>query len=397
VLAVAAGVQREGAGNDVLEDYAFEMVGLLAFEDPLRDGVREAIADAHGAGMRVIMITGDFPTTARAIAKAAGIESKQVLTGDQLAEFDDEAYARAVSTTSVFARARPDQKLRLVETLKRQGEVVAMTGDGVNDAPALKAAHIGIAMGMRGTDVAREAAGLVLLDENFDRIVAAVKMGRRIFDNLRKVMLYIVAIHVPIAGLALLPLLFGWPPMFLPAHVVLVEMIIDPMCTLAFESQPAESGVMRQKPRPIDEPVIGVAHLVLGVAQGLVLLLATLAMYVFAGRVGLDHPQALTATFITLTAGNLMLVRVQATRGFALRRLFAREQRSFWIIVAAAVAVVALCVTVPAISALFDFRWPGAGMAAAAVVVGLLAVLALDLGKRLPQVRRLLGAGPSAS
>ena len=397
VLAVAAGVQREGTSSDALEDYAFEMVGLLAFEDPLREGVCEAIADAHGAGMRVIMITGDFPKTASAIAQAAGIESKQVLTGDQLAEFDDEAYAHAVSTTSVFARARPDQKLRLVETLKRQGEVVAMTGDGVNDAPALKAAHIGIAMGMRGTDVAREAAGLVLLDENFDRIVAAVKMGRRIFDNLRKVMLYIVAIHVPIAGLALLPLLFGWPPMFLPAHVVLVEMIIDPICTLAFESQPAEPGVMQQAPRRIDEPLIGVAHLVLGISQGTVLLLATLSVYLGAGQFGFDHQQALTATFITLTAGNLMLVRVNATRGFALRRLFGREQRSFWAIVAGAVSIVALCVTVPAVSALFDFRWPGAGMAAAAAAVGLLAMLALDLSKQIPGVRHLLGAGSSAS
>lgn len=390
VLAVGAGQQRGDRGEE-LEDFDFRMVGLIAFEDPLRASVPAAIATAHAAGMRVVMITGDFPATAKAIAADAGIDAAKVLSGAALAELDDEALAVAASKASVFARVQPAQKLRLVEALKQRGEVVAMSGDGVNDAPALKAAHIGIAMGVRGTDVAREAAGLVLLDENFDRIVAAVRMGRRIFDNLRKVMLYIAAIHVPIAGLALLPLLFGWPPMFLPAHVVLVEMIIDPMCTLGFESQPAEPGIMKQRPRPIDEALIGPRQLMVGAAQGLWLLAAVLGVYVYAGSVGLSHAQALTATFVALTAGNLMLVRVNATRRSALSGAFGRGQRHFWIIAALAGGAVALCVGVPGLAQLFGFAWPGLSNILLAAAVGALAVLLLDLGKRFASLRRLLG------
>ncbi len=390
VLAVGAGRQR-GARSEQLTDFDFRIAGLIAFEDPLRASVPAAIATAHAAGMRVVMITGDFPATAKAIATDAGIATAEVLSGADLAELDDQTLEAAVASTSVFARVQPAQKLRLVEALKRRGEVVAMTGDGVNDAPALKAAHIGIAMGVRGTDVAREAAGLVLLDENFDRIVAAVRMGRRIFDNLRKVMLYIAAIHVPIAGLALLPLLFGWPPMFLPAHVVLVEMIIDPMCTLGFESQPAEPGIMKQRPRPIDEALIGPRQLMVGAAQGLWLLLAVLCVYVYAGSAGLTHAQALTATFVALTAGNLMLVRVNATRRSALSGAFGRGQLHFWIIAALAGSAVALCIGVPGLAQLFGFAWPGLSNLLLAAVVGALAVLLLDLGKRFASLRRLLG------
>ncbi|HJV59538.1 MAG TPA: HAD-IC family P-type ATPase, partial [Albitalea sp.] len=236
VIAVARGRSPRAEAPEHQHGFDFELLGLIAFEDPLRASVPGAVAEARRAGIAVVMITGDHATTALEIARQAGIDTQAgALTGAQLQQLDDAALAEAVRRVRVFARVMPEQKLRLVLAFQAHGETVAMTGDGVNDAPALKAAHIGIAMGVRGTDVAREAAGIVLLDEDFGRIVGGVRMGRRIFDNLRKVMTYITAIHVPIAGLALLPVLVGLPPLMWPVHVVLTEMVIDPVCSLAFE------------------------------------------------------------------------------------------------------------------------------------------------------------------
>jgi Ca2+-transporting ATPase len=267
VIAVASSSHTHAseAPPDGQHDYEFALEGLIGLADPLRDTVAPAVKLAHAAGIKVAMITGDYPATALAIAREAGIATDAgVLTGSDIAAMDEAALMAALREIRVFARVMPTQKLRLVETLKAMGEIVAMTGDGVNDAPALKAAHIGIAMGARGTDVAREAAAVVLLDEDFSRIVGGVQMGRRIFENLRKVMTYIVAIHVPIAGLAMLPLLMGLPPLLLPMHVALLEMLIDPMCSIAFESpggghdhrRPAAAQGCHARPRsPGRDPV----------------------------------------------------------------------------------------------------------------------------------------------
>ena len=196
------------------------------------------------------MITGDYPTTAQAIARQAGLDAKDVMTGDELDKLNDAELTQYVRTATVFARIMPEQKLRIVTALKANGEIVAMTGDGVNDAPSLKAAHIGIAMGGRGTDVAREASSIVLLDDDFGSIVRAVRLGRRIYDNLRKAMGFIFAVHVPIAGLALMPLLFGLPILFGPVHIAFLQMVIDPVCSLVFEAEAEEDDVMRRQPRP---------------------------------------------------------------------------------------------------------------------------------------------------
>jgi P-type Ca2+ transporter type 2C len=213
-----------------------------------------------------------------------------------------------IKTTTIFARVVPEQKLRLVNAFKENGEIVAMTGDGVNDAPALKSANIGIAMGGKGTDVAREAGALVLLDDDFSSIVKAIRLGRRIFDNLRKAMAYILAVHVPIAGLSLIPVLLGWPLLLLPVHVVFLEMIIDPACSIAFEAEPEERNIMRRPPRNCQEPLFNGRTIALSLIQGIAILIITLAIYGFTLKQGRGELEARGLAFTTLVIANLGLI-----------------------------------------------------------------------------------------
>jgi Ca2+-transporting ATPase len=361
VLAVAEGRIEGPPTLDAQHDYDFSLLGLVGFEDPLRPTVPGAVAQATRAGIAVVMITGDHVSTALAMAKQAGIDTAAgALTGGEITRMSDTALAQAVRGVRVFARVLPEQKLRLVEAFRHNGETVAMTGDGVNDAPALKAAHIGIAMGVRGTDVAREAAGLVLLDEDFGRIVGGVRMGRRIFDNLRKVMTYITAIHVPIAGLALLPVLLGLPPLLLPAHVVLTEMVIDPVCSLAFEGAPEDPRVMKRPPRRSQDGLVGWPMLWRGTLQGGLLLAATLMLYVVLLRAGRGEDVARTVAVVSLTVGNLLLVAVNVAAGVGWRALIGSSARAFWWVTSAAGAALALAVALPEGRRLLHFAVPSA-------------------------------------
>lgn len=272
VLAVAHARFVGGHYPDSAEGFDFAWQGLIGLTDPLRPEIPQAVADCQSAGIRVVMITGDFPATAREIARQAGLPEGDTLTGEELEGLDAAALRARMGRVTVCARISPNQKLRIVQALQAHGAVVAMTGDGVNDAPALKAAHVGIAMGARGTDVAREAADLVLVDDRFDAMVRGIRLGRRIFDNLQKSMQYIFAIHIPIAGMTLIPLLLGWPPMMLPLHIALLELVIDPMCALAFENEPADEQVMHRPPRAIDAPILSTRWLLLAAGQGLCML-----------------------------------------------------------------------------------------------------------------------------
>ena len=309
VLGVAKARHRaERDWPEIQHDFDFEWVGLVGLADPLRPEVPEVVAQCRRAGIRVVMITGDHPRTAAAIAQQAGIHSEGVLTGDDLAAMAPAELARSVVEVNVFARVKPQQKLALVEALKARGDVVAMTGDGVNDAPALKAAHIGIAMGQRGTDVAREAAALVLLQDDFSSIVQAIHRGRRTFANLRQAMVYTLAVHVPIIGLALLPVLFGWPLVLAPLHIAFLELVIDPACSLVFEAEEGQADLMASPPRQVTEPLLSSAHVILSLLQGGLVTLAVVGLYAWLLAGGTAVSQASTVAFVVLVLGNAVLI-----------------------------------------------------------------------------------------
>jgi Ca2+-transporting ATPase len=378
VLAVACGTHRGAQWPDRQHDFDYEFLGLIGLEDPLRPGVAEAVRECREAGIRLAMITGDHPSTARAIARQLALEhADDVLTGDELRALDAEERRRRIAAATVFARVMPEQKLSLVQAFIASGEVVAMTGDGVNDAPALRAAHIGIAMGARGTDVAREAASLVLTDDDFGSIVHAVRVGRRIFDNLRKVTSYILAVHVPIAVIALLPLLCGWPLVLFPVHVVFLQLVIDPACSLVFELEGEEPGLMRRPPRRRTQPLVAASTLRGALLQGLCATLAVVGVYALALE---RYPAeaARTLGFTTLVATNLALIVLNRSRRRGWLANLVAPNPALRVVLLAAVAGYACALALPWLRGLFLFAWPGGPALACAVVAGVLAVAVLD-------------------
>ena len=347
---------------EIQHDFAFEFIGLVGLQDPIRADVPDAVAQARAAGIRVVMITGDYPGTALSIARDAGLDADaQVMTGPELAALDDESLAQRIDGIDVFARVVPEQKLRIVRALKARGEIVAMTGDGVNDAPALKAADIGIAMGQRGTDVAREASALVLTDDAFSSIVKAMRVGRRIYDNLKKAMAYILAVHVPIAGMSLLPVLvprlFGvdMPLVLMPVHIAFLELIIDPACSVVFEAEAEEADIMDRPPRGIDEPMFSRRMISVSVFQGLFVFAAVLGVYlwsVFTGHVASDVRML---AFTTLVFGNLSLIFVNRSWTHTIVGGLMTKNSALWWISGATVGMLALLLSFPATRDLFQF------------------------------------------
>ncbi|MBX3591661.1 MAG: cation-translocating P-type ATPase [Burkholderiaceae bacterium] len=381
VLGVAEARYDDPQLPETPRHFGFDFVGLVGLEDPVRASVPAAVHECREAGIRVVMITGDYPQTARAIAERAGIENGGVLTGADMQAMDEATLREAVRRTSVFARIMPEQKLQLVQALKAAGEVVAMTGDGVNDAPALKAADIGVAMGGRGTDVAREASSLVLLDDDFGSIVRTVRLGRRIYDNLRKAMTYILAIHVPIAGMALLPLLTGLPIVFWPVHIAFLEMVIDPVCSIVFEAEEEEADVMRRPPRKPDSRILSGSVIAWSLLQGLLAFAVVAGVYVGAARAGGSDAEVRAVAFVGLVLANFALVLVNRSYGIHPIRQLTHPNRALVWVVAVAGSLIAVALLWPPATELFRFgafHWHDLAIAAAAALA--LAV-ALDVVK----------------
>lgn len=361
VIAVASAEVEDAQLPDHQTGFPFMFQGLLGLEDPIRPEVPEAMRQCRSAGVRVIMMTGDHPSTAVAIGKHIGLgDHPQVIEGPELERMGDDALRKAIMRTSIFARMVPEQKLRIVDALRANNEVVAMTGDGVNDAPALRAADIGVAMGQKGTDVAREAASLVLLDDDFSSIVSAIRLGRRVYDNLQKSMDFILAVHVPIVGLTLMPAFIpSLPLLLLPMHIVFLELIIDPVCSLVFESQPDERGLMQRPPRPVNATFFGRRAILSSLLKGLFALLTVVAIYFLSIREGHTVEEVRSIAFAALLFVNFGLIITDLSRTRSLGQVLWRMSWGTRAILLAALLIFVTTLCVPWLQGAFGFHYAG--------------------------------------
>lgn len=353
VLAVAKG-ESTGQLTDDRRDFNFELLGLIGLVDPIREGVAEAINLCRQAGVRVIMLTGDYSETALRIAENIGLDCGQTMTGAEFDKLSESERKQVIKKISVFSRVRPSNKLAIVKALKANGEVVAMTGDGVNDAPALKASHVGVAMGAKGTDVAREAASIVLLDDNFTSIVHGIKTGRRIYDNLKKAMSYVIAVHIPIVALSLVPALLKWPLVLIPAHIVFLEFIIDPSCTIIFENEKANRNIMNRPPRKLHDSVFNWKMLLSSTLQGLVISVVVLVSFALMIQAGWSTDRSRGITFLILVVSNIFLMLCISGRQ-ALNNILRLENKAMVAIIAVTFLALILIFTIPFLRELFKF------------------------------------------
>jgi Ca2+-transporting ATPase len=379
---------------DIQHDFDFEFIGLIGLADPLRPEVPAAVTECQTAGIRVVMITGDHPRTARAIAASAGIDSREVITGSELESMDVAALSGRIGSVSIFARVTPQQKLAIVEALKANGDVVAMTGDGVNDAPALKAAHIGIAMGKRGTDVAREAASLVLLEDDFGAIVAAIRLGRRIFANLRQAMVYTLAVHIPIIGLSVLPVIFGMPLILAPIHIAFLELIIDPACSIVFEAEPGGPGLMEQPPRSVSEHLVSTRQIFLSLAQGSLVTLAAAAFYYWSMLNGFEADRARALAFIVLVVANAVLIFPSRSPEPGWHQISTGLTPIVLWVLGGTMLGLLIIVYVPVISAAFAFQAPTMQQGLVALVSGVGMLFLFEITKKAFNISRPRRAMP---
>lgn len=359
VLGVAA---AEWPGNDFpgnQDHFPWQIEGLVALYDPPKKNIRHVFQRFYEAGIRVKMITGDYPETALNIAGQSGLQHNgKVLSGETLMAMTDAELQQAVTGTDVFARVFPGAKLRVVEALKANGEVVAMTGDGVNDGPALKAAQIGVAMGRRGTEIAKGAASMVLLDDDLKRMVTAIEIGRKIYNNLRKAIRYVIGIHIPIVLVVLLPLVLGWPYLHIlgPIHVVFLELIMDPTCAVAFENEPAEPNQMQKPPRAANAPLFTGKELALSILQGVMITAGVLFMYQYAAAHGAGEAKTRGFVFFTLMASNILLTLATRSYEYPITRTIFYKNRLMPVILGISAAIMAAILFIPALGRLFQIE-----------------------------------------
>jgi len=358
VLGVAKANLISGELPPIQHGFDLEFTGLIGLSDPIRKNVPDAVKECYKAGIRVIMITGDYSVTATNIGKEIGIKNPELcITGSELKDMTEDELCERIRLVNIFARVIPEQKLKIVNALKKNNEIVAMTGDGINDAPALKASNIGIAMGEKGTDVAREASSLVLMDDNFASIVGAVKMGRKIFDNLQKALGYIFAIHVPIAGLSLIPVLFSDLPLILwPVHIVFLELIIDPACSMIFEAEKEEKNVMSRPPKNINEPFFGSGKIIFSCMQGIGILAICLLVYFVGLKTGYSEKSVRTLTFVTLIVSNIAAILSNRSWSANFFKILITPNKAVKWIIGGAIIFLILILNIPFLLDLFQFE-----------------------------------------
>jgi Ca2+-transporting ATPase len=385
VLGVARANLISGELPSFQHDFDLEFVGLIGLSDPIRENIPDAVRECYKAGIRVIMITGDYPVTATNIGKEIGIKNSELcITGSELKDMTEDELCERIKLVNIFARVIPEQKLKIVNALKRNNEIVAMTGDGINDAPALKASNIGIAMGEKGTDVAREASSLVLMDDNFASIVGAVKMGRKIFDNLQKALGYIFAIHVPIAGLSLIPVLFADLPLILwPVHIVFLELIIDPACSMIFEAEKEENNVMSRPPKNINEPFFGGRRILFSCMQGVGILIISLLVYFIGLKMGYSEKSVRTLTFVTLIVSNIVVILSNRSWTTGFFKILATPNKAVTWIVGGAIIFLILILNIPFLLDLFQFEKIGFREIIVCSLAGFSSIIWFEIYKKL--------------
>ncbi|GAB4496726.1 MAG: HAD-IC family P-type ATPase [Saprospiraceae bacterium] len=357
VLGVASAEQDGGNYPKEQDDFQWKFEGLVALYDPPKPNIRQVMNCFYEAGIAVKMVTGDFPETALNIAQESGIRVEgEVLTGDEVMQMSENQLKDVVPRTTVFARMFPDAKLRVVETLKTNGEVVAMTGDGVNDGPALKSAQVGVAMGRRGTEVAKGAASMILLDDNLTHIIEAVKTGRRIYQNLRKAIRYIISIHLPIVLVVLLPLLFGWQYLhiLMPVHVIFLELIMGPTCAIAYENEPAEPNVLQRPPHTKTDNLFSWPELSLSLIQGLAITLGCLVMYHYAIALGKDEATTRSFVFITMLFSNIFLTLANRSFEYTIFKTIFYRNHLLWVMIGISAALALAVLLVPFMREVFQ-------------------------------------------
>ncbi|QDA61040.1 cation-translocating P-type ATPase [Hymenobacter jejuensis] len=359
VLGVCVSTCKANSYPSTQEGFAWQFVGLVGFSDPPKASSAAVLRQFYEAGVAVKMITGDNAVTAAAIAQQVGLHRPEpVLTGTDVMDLDEPTLRRRVGEVNLFARMFPEAKLRVIEALKTNGEVVAMTGDGVNDAPALKAAHIGVAMGRRGTELARQAAALVLLDDELTGMVTAIGFGRKIYHNLTKAVQYIIAIHIPLILAVLVPSVLSWrfPVLLGPVHVIFLELLMGPTCSIVFENEPMEPGTLQEPPRPVNATFLSFQELSGSLAQGLVVAVGVIGLGYYAQNQGYSEVLVRTLVFTTLVLANALLTLVSRSRTLTLRTTWRYTNPLLPAVVGFTLVLLALCLLVPALQHLFDLQ-----------------------------------------
>jgi len=339
-----------------LKKNKFKFLGLLGFMDPVRPTAAAAIKECYQAGINVKMITGDYPETAKSIAKQIGLKNySEVVSGRDFINLSVSELENKIREGNIFARMMPEYKLQIVRALKHDGQIVAMTGDGVNDGPALKASDIGVAMGAHGTDVARESADIVLLDDNFSSLVSGVKEGRRIFDNLQRAVVYLVAVHLPIAALSLIPIILGWPLLFFPVHIMFLELLVDPVCSIVFEAEPAGRGLMNRPPRNSKKSILNRHNLLISFVQGFSILLFVFLVYYLGVKAGLSASFVRTTSFVALVSSNILLILVNRSWSENIFVSLFKKNPFLWPIIALTTIFLLLSIYNPFLRNAFNF------------------------------------------
>jgi Ca2+-transporting ATPase len=356
VIGVAYSELKKDEEYDAVSDFSFKFLGLLGFMDPIRPDVPKAIAECYTAGIEVKMITGDYPETAKNIAFQIGLKNfNKAIAGVDFQKLSNPELMAKIKEISIFARMVPEHKLALIKALKKNGQIVVMTGDGVNDGPALRAANIGVAMGERGTDVAREAAGIVLLDDDFSSLVKGIKEGRRIFDNLKLALIYILATHIPIAILSLLPIILGWPLLFFPVHIMFFELFIDPVCSVVFEAEGPSRDLMKRKPRNSKKSIVNRYNFFISLMQGLSVTLVILLSYRYCLSQGFGAEKARTISFMILIFADVFLILTNRSWSGNIFKNITKKNPYLWPVILMAVSVLILAAYLPFLQRIFSF------------------------------------------